>query len=562
MPTRRTGVDDASIRSTSAGWPPRLPRSRAGLFALLLVLGAGGSVIAFTGVTMIQWTETADFCGRCHTMEPELQAYHLGSHRDVDCGECHVEPGVLGWVKSKLAGTRQLVGVVTGNYPTPIHPPDHLLLPRPEDTCQKCHSLNDRSFADLRTTTSFAEDEQNSRQFVGLMIRPGGGDVFNVNRSVHWHVLSNFTYLSPDPNSEVIDYVTATRDDGSVVEFIAQDKIRVAEDVRPDIDALRAVQRNITLNCYDCHNRVGHDIANPRAGLDYRLSTGVIDPSLPYIKREGMRILWSGFPDEAAADQEIDRLGDFYSTNYPEVAATKGAQIANAKEELKVLYRLTATPAMKVTAGTYPNNIGHLDWPGCFRCHDGGHFKVVDGKATKEVIPSTCNTCHTFPQIGPAVASLPLGEPPSTHADDSLWVFNHKNVAISLDPGGQSCGECHARDYCVNCHATGAVSIDHDEMATNHARVIREQGNQACATCHLPVFCARCHEEPVLPVTTPLSHPVTPQEGKQTDEESSGALFPLAPAADQWRAPGPQPGTPEPPEEPYTRPTETRSGRV
>ena len=181
---------------------------------------------------------------------------------------------------------------------------------------------------------------------------------------------------------------------------------------------------------------------------------------------------------------------------------------------------------MRVTAATYPSNNGHLDWPGCFRCHDGGHFKVVDDKATKEVIPSTCNTCHTFPQIGPAVASLPLGEPPSTHADDSLWVFNHKNVATSLDPGGQPCGECHARDYCVNCHATGAVSIDHDEMSTNHAKVIREQGNTACATCHLPVFCARCHKEPVLPVTTPLSHPVT--EGRR-DDEPSGVLFPLSP---------------------------------
>jgi len=507
----------------------RLPRSRAGLFALLLILAAGGSVIAFTGVTMIQWTETADFCGRCHTMDPELKAYHLSSHRDVDCGECHVEPGIVGWLKSKIAGTRQLVGVVTGNYPTPIEPPDHQALPSAKDTCEKCHSLNDRSFASLRTTTSFAEDEPNTRMFVGLMIRPGGGDAFNVSRSVHWHVLSNFTYLSPDTNSEVIDYVTATRDDGSMVEYIAQDKVKVAEDVRPDIDALQAVDRNVTLSCYDCHNRVGHDIANPRTGLDYRLSTGVIDPSLPYIKREGMRILWSGFPDDTAADAEIDRLSDFYKTNYPDVYATKGAQIADAQEQLKVLYRLSATPPMKVTAGTYPNNMGHLDWPGCFRCHDGGHFKVVDNKATKEVIPSTCNTCHTFPQIGPAVASLPLGEPPSTHADDALWVFNHKNVATSVDPGGQTCGECHARDYCVNCHATGAVSIDHDEMATNHAKVIREQGNQACAYCHQPVFCARCHKQPVLPVTTPLSHPAGEGSVPSVEDQPAGLAFPLKP---------------------------------
>jgi nitrate/TMAO reductase-like tetraheme cytochrome c subunit len=493
----------------------RLPRSRAGLFALLLILGAAGSVVAFTGVSMIQWTETADFCGRCHTMAPELKAYHVGSHRDVDCGECHVEPGVIGWVKSKLSGTRQLVSVVMNTYPTPIEPPDHQMLPSTADTCQKCHSLNARSFVALRANTTFQEDEPNTREFVGLMIRPSSGDAFDLSTSVHWHVLSTFTYTSPDTNSSVIDYVTATRSDGTVVEYIAQDKVAVAEDVQPDIEVLQATERNITLNCYDCHNRVGHDVSNPRQTLDYDLSVGTIDPSLPYIKREGMRILWAGYPNVETADAEIARLSDFYRLNYPDVYATKGAQIATAEDQFRILYRLSATPPMKVTAATYANNIGHMDWPGCFRCHDGAHLKVVDGTATKETIPSTCNTCHTFPQIGPAVASLPLGEPPSTHTDDPLWVFNHKGVAISVDPGGQNCGECHARDYCVNCHSTGAIAIDHDTMLTNHAAVIREQGNTACAYCHQPVQCARCHKEPVLPVTTPNSH--GPQEGARRE---------------------------------------------
>ena len=161
---------------------------------------------------------------------------------------------------------------------------------------------------------------------------------------------------------------------------------------------------------------------------------------------------------------------------------------------------------MKVSARTYPDNLGHMDFPGCFRCHDGGHVLVVNGVATTKTIPSTCDTCHTFPQIGPAIASLPLGEPPATH-DQPLYVFNHKDVATSTDPGGTTCGECHARDFCVNCHSTGAVTVDHDEMLTNHAAVIRRQGNTACAYCHQPVYCARCHREPVLPVTTPYFQP-------------------------------------------------------
>jgi nitrate/TMAO reductase-like tetraheme cytochrome c subunit len=481
----------------------RLPGSRRGLFALLLVLAGLGAVATFSAVSLIQWTETADFCGRCHTMAPELAAYEAGPHRDVACAECHVEPGITGFIKAKLNGTRQLVEVVLGTFPQPVPPLDHAALPNASDTCAKCHSVERQALAALKTRTQFAEDEVNTRQFVGLLVRPGGGDVFNVNRSVHWHVLQTVTYATSTANGAKIDYIAATRPDGTVDEFISQDKIKVAEDVQSDIDKILASERQVTMTCYDCHNRAGHAIPNPRTSVDQAMSTGVIDPTLPYIKREAMRILWAGYPDMASADAEADGLSGFYQRQYPLIYSTKAAQINAAVGELKVLYRLTATPEMKVTAKTYPDNLGHTDFPGCFRCHDGGHFLVKAGVVLKQAIPSTCDTCHTFPQIGPAVASLPLGEPPSTHLQP-LYVFNHRNVATSVDPGGQSCGECHARDYCVNCHSTGAVTVKHDEMATNHAKVIRAQGNTACAYCHLPVYCARCHQDQVLPVTTPF----------------------------------------------------------
>ena len=46
---------------------------------------------------------------------------------------------------------------------------------------------------------------------------------------------------------------------------------------------------------------------------------------------------------------------------------------------------------MKVTWGTYPNNIGHEDFLGCFRCHDDSH-KRADGRT----ITQDCNACHTI----------------------------------------------------------------------------------------------------------------------------------------------------------------------
>ena len=48
-------------------------------------------------------------------------------------------------------------------------------------------------------------------------------------------------------------------------------------------------------------------------------------------------------------------------------------------------------PEMKTDWRTHPNNIGHKDWNGCFRCHDGNH-KAADGKKT--IAASDCNSCH------------------------------------------------------------------------------------------------------------------------------------------------------------------------
>ena len=46
-------------------------------------------------------------------------------------------------------------------------------------------------------------------------------------------------------------------------------------------------------------------------------------------------------------------------------------------------------PDLKVTWGTYPNNLGHTDYPGCFRCHDEAHLT-----ADKKTISQDCSLCH------------------------------------------------------------------------------------------------------------------------------------------------------------------------
>jgi hypothetical protein len=50
---------------------------------------------------------------------------------------------------------------------------------------------------------------------------------------------------------------------------------------------------------------------------------------------------------------------------------------------------LTVPPLEGPCRRDYPDNIGHIDSPGCFRCHDDNH-KSKDGKK----ISQDCDTCH------------------------------------------------------------------------------------------------------------------------------------------------------------------------
>jgi hypothetical protein len=65
--------------------------------------------------------------------------------------------------------------------------------------------------------------------------------------------------------------------------------------------------------------------------------------------------------------------------------------VEQAVSAVRAIYERNVFPEMKVTFGTYANNLGHVDSSGCFRCHDDDH-KSKAGKA----IGQECETCHAI----------------------------------------------------------------------------------------------------------------------------------------------------------------------
>ena len=60
-----------------------------------------------------------------------------------------------------------------------------------------------------------------------------------------------------------------------------------------------------------------------------------------------------------------------------------------AAKTLLSIYNDNVFPDLKVTWGTYKNNLGHTDFPGCFRCHDEMH-----ATADNKTITQDCGACH------------------------------------------------------------------------------------------------------------------------------------------------------------------------
>jgi hypothetical protein len=91
-------------------------------------------------------------------------------------------------------------------------------------------------------------------------------------------------------------------------------------------------------------------------------------PPLPFVRREGVRLMKSSYSTSDEAARVIDEdLRKFYTSRGRAV----DAQVTGAVTALQSIYRRNVFPVMKVTFGTYPDNIGRMTSSGCFRCHDG-----------------------------------------------------------------------------------------------------------------------------------------------------------------------------------------------
>jgi formate-dependent nitrite reductase cytochrome c552 subunit len=118
----------------------------------------------------------------------------------------------------------------------------------------------------------------------------------------------------------------------------------------------------------------------------------LISPELPYIHKKAVELLKADYPDrDSARKQIVEGIENYYRMGYPDVYNSKRALIEQSAENVARIYLRNIFPDMKISWGVYPNNLGHTDFPGCFRCHDGSHTSA-DG----QTISNDCTACHNL----------------------------------------------------------------------------------------------------------------------------------------------------------------------
>jgi len=348
---------------------------------LLILLGATMvNVVVLASATYkgVEVMESVEFCGTaCHSaMEPEHTAHQRSAHSRVKCAECHIGPGANWFVKSKLDGAWQLVAVALDLYPRPIPTPLHDLRPARE-TCEQCHWPTKFVGDKLTVKKTYEDDEMNSELTTALLLRVGGTGATN-SSGIHWHVNPDvgIRYRSDESREEIYE-VEFTDTDGSVTEYSDR---RAPED--------GGIWRS--MDCVDCHNRPSHIYQPPDREIDSAISDGLIDRSLPFVKRESLRIIDSEYPSHEEARTAITgELERFYVENYPEVSAERSDDINAAAQTLGDIYAVNVFPQMNVWWNTYPNHIGHQTSPGCFRCH-ARKMRTAE----RVEIRNDCDVCH------------------------------------------------------------------------------------------------------------------------------------------------------------------------
>lgn len=359
-------------------------RNRIITFVVFSGINIALTMIIF--VASLEYLDSPSFCGQlCHAvMIPEFTAYERSPHARVPCVQCHIGPGASWFVKSKIAGLRQVYAITAKTYHRPIPTPIEELRPA-RDTCEQCHWPQKFHQDKLKIITHYRNDRNNTKYYTALLLKIGGPEAEGAKPTgIHWHVSggNRVMYASEKGERKDLPWVRFERDDQPPVEYrFTGSKLSAAE--------LAALPRR-TMDCVDCHNRPTHIYRSANTELETMFARFPELQSVPYLKKAASEVMERHFSDDMIEAGVVRKSIVAWYDAHPEEKPDPGL-LKLAADKVQEIYRQNIWPNMNIGWETYPNHLGHTVSPGCLRCHGNNHV-TADGKAVR----ADCRLCHTI----------------------------------------------------------------------------------------------------------------------------------------------------------------------
>jgi len=114
--------------------PPKRRRLRRRWTALIVVVSVIVVLVVAAFITA-HYTSRSSFCDSCHEMDPYYASWQTSSHATAECRDCHIPPGFVAYVKTKLFSFREIWVHISGKPEAPLAVTREI----PNGSCFRCH---------------------------------------------------------------------------------------------------------------------------------------------------------------------------------------------------------------------------------------------------------------------------------------------------------------------------------------------------------------------------------------------------------------------------------------
>lgn len=393
----------------------------------------GGAVIFLIfNVALVETTSQSWFCNSCHIMNPYYSSWKTGTHKDIECVQCHIEPGAQSFLAAKLNGLGQVVDdVLHRTSAKPSASVSQLACTR-----SGCHDIENLKKKEIKNDVfKFRHDKHLGAKHLGVEISCGtchshvkGEKHFEVSTSVciTCHMLEKADG-APLPGEQTPSFLRL-----AVREYHPQAKDAGKSD---DAPASPDAEKRPPLRCTTCHEPPSKEIEFRGIKVDHAqflsygaacesCHRGVTAPPQPI--EDGRCLQCHNFGIEKSLEPREMHKVHTLGRHKIECFECHGSIQHGPKAQMMALEQLDCrrchidqhvvqrsayfgvtsdTPAVDGAPAVNPMFMTHVDCNGCHIKPRALHAKPDSGAQVRAAAAEACDACHK-PGLGAQMIPL------------------------------------------------------------------------------------------------------------------------------------------------------------